>query len=183
MWAITAGRSLNAQVEVHTKPDYVAEHKFEDFPISAQIKRNIADKKYISPTPIQDKAIPVILSGKDIIGIANTGTGKTAAFLVPLIDKINKDKTQKVLIVAPTRELAVQISDQLDDFSQGMNITCALCIGGTSIGRQRSSLLHNPAFVVGTPGRIKDCINQRFLNLSQFNNVVLDEADRMVDIG
>ena len=116
MWAITAGRSLNAKAEVQTKPDYVPEHKFEDFPISPQIKRNIANKKYISPTPIQDKAIPVILSGKDIIGIANTGTGKTAAFLVPLIEKIEKDKTQKVLIVAPTRELALQISDQLEDF-------------------------------------------------------------------
>jgi len=183
MWAITAGRSLNAKAEVQTKPDYVPEHKFEDFPISPQIKRNIANKKYISPTPIQDKAIPVILSGKDIIGIANTGTGKTAAFLVPLIEKIEKDKTQKVLIVAPTRELALQISDQLEDFSRSMNIASAICIGGTSLGRQRSDLLQNPAFVIGTPGRIKDFINQRLLNLSQFNNVVLDEADRMVDIG
>lgn len=183
LWAITAGRSLGDQVERVEKPDYIPDHRFEDFAVGDAIKRNVAFKGYITPTPIQDKAINVILSGKDIIGIANTGTGKTAAFLIPLIDKVYKDKSQKVLIVAPTRELALQIKEQLFDFSRGMNIASALCIGGTSMGRQRSELSQDPSFVIGTPGRIKDCINQRLLNLSRFNNVVLDEADRMVDIG
>jgi len=183
LWAITAGRSLGESAETVEKPVYIAEHRFEDFALHAQIKRNIADKKYVSPTPIQDKAIPAICAGQDVIGIANTGTGKTAAFLAPLIDKVYKDNTQKVLIVSPTRELALQIYEQLNEFAKGMRIFSALCIGGTNLNKQRIDLLQNPAFVIGTPGRIRDCINQRLLNLSQFNNVVLDEADRMVDIG
>lgn len=183
MWAITAGRSQNMPSAEVAPTVYIPNHKFEDFPVSSQIKRNIANKKYVSPTPIQDQVIPAILAGSDIIGVANTGTGKTAAFLVPLIDKVFKDKFQKVLIIAPTRELACQIDGELRDFASGLSIGSALCIGGTNIFRQRNQLLHNPNFVIGTPGRIKDLIRQRCLNLSQFRNVVLDEVDRMVDIG
>lgn len=158
-------------------------NRFEDFPISDQLKSNISYKKYNSPTPIQDKAIPAILSGKDVIGIANTGTGKTAAFLIPLVDKVFKNRTEKVLIVTPTRELALQIGDELRDLTKGMGIHAVLCIGGMSVGRQKNDLKRNPNFVIGTPGRIKDLIQQKALYLSQFNNVVLDETDRMVDIG
>ena len=183
MWAITAGRSQNMPNAEVAPTVYIPYHKFEDFPVSSQIKRNIANKKYVSPTPIQDQAIPVILEGSDIIGIANTGTGKTAAFLVPLIDKVYKDRSQKVLIIAPTRELAIQIEDELWDFANGLGIYSALCIGGTNIYRQRNQLARSPNFVIGTPGRIKDLVGQRCLNLSLFKNVVLDEADRMVDIG
>ena len=118
MWAITAGRSLNAHTEVSVQTAYVPQHKFEDFELSIQIKKNILRKNYISPTPIQDKSIGVILAGNDIIGIANTGTGKTAAFLIPLVEKVLKNRSEKVLIVTPTRELAVQIHDELGDFAQ-----------------------------------------------------------------
>ncbi len=183
MWAISAGRDQNTPSSENVHSVYTPKHKFEDFPIFQQIKRNISNKGYISPTPIQDQAIPVILAGQDIIGIANTGTGKTAAFLIPLIDKIVNDRSQKVLIITPTRELALQIHDELRDFANGLGIRSALCIGGTNMKRQRRELFQNPNFVIGTPGRIRDLIGQRCLNLSQFGNVVLDEADRMVDIG
>ncbi|KKQ89548.1 MAG: DEAD/DEAH RNA helicase [Candidatus Curtissbacteria bacterium GW2011_GWC2_38_9] len=183
MWAITAGRQLNASSSVTTGDSYIPEHKFEDFAIVPEIKRNIASKKYTSPTPIQDRAIPTILAGEDVIGIANTGTGKTAAFLIPLINKAFLDRSQKALIITPTRELALQIHDELAQFAQGLAITSVLCIGGTSLFNQKRDLCQNPSFVIGTPGRIKDLIGQRCLNLSQFGNVVMDEVDRMVDIG
>lgn len=162
---------------------YEALHKFSDFNIDEKLKQNISSKGYITPTPIQDQAIPKILEGKDVIGIANTGTGKTAAFLIPLIDKVLKNRTKKVLIVAPTRELAVQIEDEFYSFSKGLGLKAVLCIGGASMGRQRSDLRYPHNFVIGTPGRIKDLIRERDLNLGIFENVVLDEADHMVDIG
>jgi superfamily II DNA/RNA helicase len=163
--------------------EYVAKNTFLDFKIHEDLKSNISQKGYKIPTPVQDQAIPSILEGKDLIGIANTGTGKTAAFLIPLINKVILDKNQKVLIITPTRELAAQIKDEFIDFSRGMGIYCTLCIGGAHIGRQKMDLSRNPSFVVGTPGRIKDLIRTNNLNLSNFSSIVLDEADRMVDIG
>lgn len=168
---------------IENETDYIPQNKFEDFPISQLLKINIVNKGYLSPLPIQDKCIPQILKGRDVIGIANTGTGKTAAFLIPLVDKVSKDRNQKVIIICPTRELATQINGELRSFTKGMNIYSALCIGGDNINRQRNDMRRNPNFVIGTPGRIKDLIQSRVLFLSQFNNVVLDEADRMVDIG
>ena len=182
VWAISENSRQDLR-NLTPQTDYIPKHKFEDFPVALEIKKNIAGKKYASPTPIQDQAIPAICAGSDIIGIANTGTGKTAAFLIPLVDKILKNPRQKVLIVIPTRELALQIEGQLFEFARGLNIKSALCIGGASLRRQRSRLLENPNFVIGTPGRIKDLIGQNCLDLSKFENVVLDEADRMVDIG
>ncbi|MBI5044773.1 MAG: DEAD/DEAH box helicase [Candidatus Levybacteria bacterium] len=156
---------------------------FNDFAISDKLKRNIADHNYQRPTPIQEKAIPVLLEGKDVIGIANTGTGKTAAFLIPLVHKITMDRNQRVLIVTPTRELAMQIADELHVFTRGMDIDGALCIGGANLQRQEKKLHHKPHFVIGTPGRLKDLIKRRTLDLMLFQNIVLDEVDRMVDIG
>jgi ATP-dependent RNA helicase RhlE len=161
---------------------YTTKYKFEDFAISNELKSNVINK-YQTPTPIQDQAIPPILEGKDVIGIANTGTGKTAAFLIPLIDKVFKNRMEKVLIVTPTRELALQINDEFKYFAKNTNLNSVLCIGGTGTFRQIDELRRNPNFVIGTPGRIKDVIQRRALNLSSFQNVVLDEADRMVDIG
>lgn len=165
------------------KPEYLISHSFADFPISADLKRNIFEKGYKSPTPIQDQAIEPIINGKDLVGIANTGTGKTAAFLIPLIDKVLKDRSQKILILTPTRELATQIRDEFSAFSRGLNIDCALCIGGANMSRQKNDLRRNPSFVIGTPGRIQDFLRSRNLSLFDFGSVVLDEADRMVDIG
>lgn len=156
---------------------------FEIFDLSSQVLQNVFYKEYKIPTPIQEQTIPAIMSGRDVIGTANTGTGKTAAFLIPLVDKVFRNKSERVLIVAPTRELAMQIHDELRSFSKGLGIHSALLIGGMSMGRQKGDLKLNPQFVIGTPGRIKDLIQHKSLFLSIFHNVVLDEADRMVDIG
>lgn len=158
-------------------------HTFNDFGLTDTLKRNVIEKGYVDPTPIQDQSILPILEGRDLIGIANTGTGKTAAFLIPLLEMVLKNRSLKTLIVAPTRELAGQIRDELTSFSRGLNVYSALCIGGANMGRQISDLRRNPNFVIGTPGRIEDLIRTRNLNLSNFAAVVLDEADHMVDIG
>ena len=166
-----------------TSPVYAIQHQFSDFPLAKGLQNNIVAKGYREPTPIQDQAIPPILEGRDVIGIANTGTGKTGAFLIPLIQKVVKDKTQRVLIITPTRELAVQIYEELGEFAKGSDISGTLCIGGANMWRQKGQLRQNPNFVVGTPGRLKDLTLEKALSLSGFQNVVLDEADRMVDIG
>jgi len=164
-------------------PEYVITHEFNDFAINEQLKRNVVGKGYKEPTPIQDQAIEPILEGRDLIGIANTGTGKTAAFLIPLINKVIKNSREQVLIITPTRELAAQIRDEFVSFSRNLRIYCSLCIGGSNIARQIRDLRYNPNFVIGTPGRIQDLLRSRHLNLSRFGSIVLDEADRMVDIG
>lgn len=173
-------RMVNVQTETQ---EYITKHDFNDFNIENKLKQNIQIRNYKSPTPIQDQAIPEILNGKDLIGIANTGTGKTAAFLIPLLNKVLKNKYEKVLIVAPTRELASQIRDEFYFFSKGLNIYSALCIGGANINRQKQELKRNPNFIIGTPGRLLDHVDSRSLNLSDCSSVVLDEADHMVDIG
>ena len=158
-------------------------NNFNDFRIDQRIKQNIANRGYSQPTPIQDQAIPHILKERDIVGIANTGTGKTAAFLIPLLNKIIHQRSEKALIVVPTRELAVQINDELQFFSKSLNIYSVLIIGGKSINNQIFELKKNPNFIISTPGRLKDMVNRRFIRLMEFHNVVLDEVDRMVDIG
>ncbi len=163
--------------------EYVSIHKFSDFAICDILKRNILEKNYPSPTPIQDQAIPALLEGKDVIGIANTGTGKTAAFLIPLIEKIYQNRTERVLIVTPTRELALQIYEEFKSFAKGLEVKAVLCIGGVNIDVQKNQLKGSFNFVIGTPGRLKDLIRTKNLNMTLFNNVVLDETDRMVDIG
>ncbi len=181
--AIRQSAQKSTTPQINPVENYVPKNKFSDFAISDTLKANIAAKGYTTPTPIQDQVIPPILAGRDLIGIANTGTGKTAAFLVPLVEKVTNDKHQKVLIVIPTRELAVQISQELRDFSRGMGIRHALVIGGASMWRQKQDIRDGAHFVIGTPGRLKDMIEERVLSMGQFRTVVLDEADRMVDIG
>ncbi|OGG03539.1 hypothetical protein A2W14_03060 [Candidatus Gottesmanbacteria bacterium RBG_16_37_8] len=158
-------------------------NSFNDFQIDQRLKQNIFSRGYSQPTPIQDQVIPHILAGRDVVGIANTGTGKTVAFLIPLLNKINHQRTDKVLIVVPTRELAVQINDELKFFSKSLNIYSVLVIGGNSLNRQVFELKRNPHFIISTPGRLKDMVNRKFIQLSNYNNIVLDEVDRMVDIG
>lgn len=162
---------------------YTPRHKFNDFAISENLKANISSRNFVTPTPIQDQAISLILDNRDLIGIANTGTGKTAAFLIPLIEKVSRDTHTRVLIITPTRELAMQISDELYGFTHNMKVSWALCVGGTNRQRQKYNLQRNPDFVVGTPGRLRDFSQSGGLRLAEFNIVVLDEADRMVDMG
>ncbi|MGC1176589.1 MAG: DEAD/DEAH box helicase [Candidatus Saccharimonadales bacterium] len=163
--------------------DYTPKHRFEDFDIEPLLKANLAAKGFVTPSPIQDQTIPLALAGKDIIGIANTGTGKTAAFAVPLLQALMTRQQSKALIVAPTRELAQQIEQECRSIAKGGNFTGALLIGGSSMGAQLRDLRARPRIVIGTPGRIKDHIERGTLQLSQFNLVVLDEVDRMLDMG
>jgi superfamily II DNA/RNA helicase len=163
--------------------EYQILNSFSGFAVSETLKKNILAKGYDVPTPIQDQVIPSILEGRDVIGVANTGTGKTAAFLIPLIEKVVTDKRNKVLIIAPTRELALQINNELFAFTKGLYIRSVLCIGGANIRRQTEELRRNPNFVIGTPGRILDLATTSRLRLNDFSSVVLDETDRMVDIG
>lgn len=158
-------------------------HVFADYALSPILQENIRIKGFVTPTPIQEQTIPAILAGRDVIGMANTGTGKTAAFLIPLLQKVSKDRGQRVLAIAPTRELAYQIHTELRDFARGLSIKSALLIGGAGEWRQREDLARDPHFVIATPGRLKDFVQSRDIALSGFRNVVLDEADRMVDIG
>lgn len=163
--------------------DYAPKHKFADFELCSELKNNIIGRGYTLPTPIQDEAIPEIINGRDVVGIANTGTGKTGAFLLPLINKIYKDKNQKVLIVAPTRELAVQIEKELYSFTRNMGIFSTIAIGGLPINKQIYHLRKGPRFVIGTPGRLLDLYEQRAINFADYQTVVLDEVDRMLDMG
>ncbi len=180
---IDVSRFINKALSADKIEEYVPTHSFMDFAIDPRIKHNIGEKGYTTPTPIQDKAIPPALLGRDIVGIANTGTGKTGAFLIPLLDKIVKDRKERVLIMVPTRELAIQIEEEYQGFSHGSGLLSVCVVGGASIGPQIRRLRENPYFVIGTPGRIKDLIERRVLDLSKFRTVVLDEADRMLDMG
>ncbi|MDB5183011.1 MAG: putative box helicase domain protein [Candidatus Saccharibacteria bacterium] len=162
---------------------YTSEHSFDDFAMHPLLKKNIATKGYITPSPIQDKAIPHGLMGKDVLGIANTGTGKTAAFALPVLHKLLEQPGSRVLIIAPTRELAEQIEDECRSFAKGSGLFGVLLIGGASMTNQLRDLKKKPEIVIGTPGRIKDHVERGTLSLSTFNLVVLDEVDRMVDMG
>lgn len=159
-------------------------HKsFSEFNIADALKENITAKGFTHPTPVQDQAIEPILEGRDLIGLANTGTGKTGAFLIPIIDRIFKDRNHKALIIAPTRELAVQINDELKSLAAGMRVYSALVIGGANMYRQIHEIRRSPHVVIGTPGRLKDLVKQNVLHLEDFSIIVLDEVDLMVDIG
>lgn len=171
------------KAELIIEKPYVATHTFADFPFVAKLHENITKKGYVHPMPIQDQAIKSVLAGKDIFGLANTGTGKTAAFLLPLINKIAQNKKEQVIVLAPTRELAIQIEKELIDFARGMGIFSAACVGGLPISKQVMAIRRGVSFVIGTPGRVKDLIDRKVLVLSSYNTLVLDEADRMLDMG
>ena len=183
---IDFSRFIQKAVYLEEKP-YVSTHTFADFPFNLQLHKNIAGAGYTNPRPIQDQSIPTILKGGDVFGMANTGTGKTAAFLLPLIEKIAKtkgmSKRETVLIMAPTRELALQIDDEFKKLAFGFGMFSAPCVGGLPISKQIREIKMGVSFVIGTPGRLRDLIDQKVLDLSTCHSVVLDEADRMLDMG
>jgi len=178
-----ASRYINKNV-ISSEPEvYTPKHNFNEFGLSSLITAVLSSAHFTSPTPIQDQIIPFIMNGRDVIGLANTGTGKTAAFLLPLIHKTLNDKKMQTLILAPTRELAIQIDKELHVLSRGMRLFSVTCVGGTSIGGQLSALRQFNHFIIGTPGRVQDLINRKALKLGNVRAVVLDEADRMLDMG
>jgi superfamily II DNA/RNA helicase len=166
-----------------TEVQYEPTHRFEDFAIHPRLRENIKTKGFVVPSPIQDQTIPMGLAGRDVIGIANTGTGKTVAFAVPVLHRLMEDRSARALIVAPTRELAQQIEAECRALGKSSGLQGALLIGGAAMGPQLRDLRYGPRIVIGTPGRIKDHLERRTLELSGFNLVVLDEVDRMLDMG
>lgn len=176
-------RLIKKVVTKEELPVYSARNTFKDFALSFQLQLNITRKGYTLPTAIQDQAIPEIMQGKDVVGIANTGTGKTAAFLIPILDKVIKKVGEKALVVVPTRELALQIQQEFKSLAKFTNINSALFIGGTSMPAQLREARGRYEFAIGTPGRLKDMVNQGVLKLQDFSIVVLDEVDRMLDMG
>src|SRR3990167_2405167 len=155
---------------------------FTGLGIAPRLLDIIASLKFTTPTPIQEKAIPVAIEGKDIIGIAQTGSGKPLAFGVPMIQRIGQTKTQG-LIILPTRELALQVEEMLHKVGRSLGLKTALLIGGMSMRPQMSAIHRNPHIIIGTPGRIIDHLNQKTLSLGSVSILVLDEADRMLDMG
>ncbi|MBM3209847.1 DEAD/DEAH box helicase [Candidatus Saccharibacteria bacterium] len=163
---------------------YEATHTFNDFGFSNPLMENINRKGYTIPSAIQDQSIAHVLEGRDVIGLANTGTGKTAAFLLPIIEKILKsNKQSKALIIAPTRELAQQINAEFLSFAKGLKIFSATLVGGANINYQIRDLQRRPNVIIGTPGRMKDMIERKLVKLDTIDTLVLDEADRMLDMG
>ena len=181
---IDPSKFINKAVAQVDRVEFVPVHKFSDFGFVAELQTNITNKGLEHPTAIQDGAIKPIMEGRDVIGLANTGTGKTAAFVLPIIQRLKTVQGQKaVLIMAPTRELAVQIDEQFRLFANNMKLYSALCVGGVNMQKQIRDLRRRPQVIIGTPGRLKDLMRQRVLKLEFVTTLVLDEADRMLDMG
>ncbi|HET9174322.1 MAG TPA: DEAD/DEAH box helicase [Candidatus Saccharimonadales bacterium] len=178
---IDPSRFIKVAKPLEAEP-YTPNNSFMDFEVNVLIKANLDAKGFVTPSPIQDKTIPPALQGRDIIGIADTGTGKTAAFAIPILHALMLSDA-RALVVAPTRELAQQIDAEFRSIAKGSNLKGAVLIGGASMGLQLRDLRSNPQLVVGTPGRIKDHLERGSLRLGAFKYVVLDEVDRMLDMG
>lgn len=160
---------------------------FAELQLCAPIQKAVRDAGYTDPTPIQEQAIPVVLSGRDIFACAQTGTGKTAAFALPILNRLFAEGpikgSPRVLILAPTRELAIQINESFGTYSKGLRIRSTVLLGGVSIRPQIDALRRGVDIVIATPGRLLDVIEHRALRLDNIQVLVLDEADRMLDMG
>ncbi len=170
---------------VDTTPEeaYTPKHTFRDFGLESPLVSTITNMGLTVPSPIQDQIIPYILEGRDVVGLAQTGTGKTAAFLVPLINKTLKQYSRQTLILAPTRELAIQVEQELRRLTTHMKIFSTVCVGGMNIRPQIVGLRRKNHFIIGTPGRVQDLIDRGHIKPAGFRTVILDEADRMLDMG
>ena len=164
--------------------------RFEELEIIDPILKALKDKNYSEPTPIQEKAIPLVLKRNDILGCAQTGTGKTAAFAIPIIQLIHEKEadqpgrpTMRSLIITPTRELAIQIDENIREYSKYTRIKHTVIFGGVKQHKQVEALRHGVHILVATPGRLLDLINQGYISLDTVKVFVLDEADRMLDMG
>jgi ATP-dependent RNA helicase DeaD len=158
--------------------------KFEQFGLKEEILKGIKDLYFIDPTPIQEATIPLALKGKDLIGQAQTGTGKTAAFVIPMLQKVNPNQTYiQGLIMTPTRELAIQITKDIEELAKYMGITVLSLHGGRDIQAQINKLKGGVQIVVGTPGRILDHLRRETLHFGRIQMLVLDEADKMLEMG
>ena len=159
--------------------------KFDDLPINENIKKAVLEMGFEEPSPIQAQAIPKIITGVDIIGQAQTGTGKTAAFSIPILEMVDpEDRSLQAVVLCPTRELAIQVSSEIRKIGKYMHGIKTLPVyGGQPIDRQIKSLKSGVQIVIGTPGRIIDHINRKTLKMDKVKMVILDEADEMLDMG
>ncbi|NOS68188.1 MAG: DEAD/DEAH box helicase [Candidatus Peribacteraceae bacterium] len=155
---------------------------FTNLGIAPGLLQVLAKMKFTTPTPIQHQAIPIAVEGKDVIGIAQTGTGKTMAFGIPMLQRLAAHGGRG-LVILPTRELAYQVEEALRPFATALNIRTAVFVGGASMNLQRGMLRQNPRILIATPGRLNDHLEQRTVTLKEVNILVLDEADRMLDMG
>ncbi len=162
---------------------YVPHRTFDEMPLHTRLKSALKKKGYVHPTEIQDTTLESLLNRRDLIGLAQTGTGKTAAFLIPLIHRMLQQERIKTLVIVPTRELAVQVEQEYKSLTKGMNFYSACFIGGTNVGRDVHTLRRPVHLVVGTPGRLLDLYKRKALQLDQFSVLILDEFDRMLDMG
>lgn len=156
---------------------------FNDFQMKDEIKQAVREMGFEEPSPVQEKAIPDALEQKDLIGQAQTGTGKTAAFGIPILNKVTEEPHVQSIIITPTRELAIQVSAEIQKLSKHLNIRSLPIYGGQSIGHQIKALKQGVQIVIGTPGRVQDHLRRKTLQLDKVNTVVLDEADEMLDMG
>ncbi len=158
---------------------------FDEFNISDQLRYAIDDLGYTTPTPIQSRAFPIVMSGKDVVGIAQTGTGKTFAYMLPILQtlKFSKEKHPRVLIIVPTRELVVQAVEEIEKFSKYLSVRAIGVYGGTNINVQKAAVAEGQDIVVATPGRLYDLVLSRALSLKQIKKLVIDEVDVMLDLG
>ncbi len=163
---------------------------FKELNISEPVMKALEEKNYVEPTPIQQQAIPVAILGQDLLGIAQTGTGKTAAFAIPIIEQLMKSGASKsgirpirALILTPTRELAIQIEESFSDYGKYTGLRHTVIFGGVSQNPQVKALKQGVDILIATPGRLQDLINQKFIRLNALTHFVLDEADRMLDMG
>ena len=180
---IDPNKFVNKAVTEYEEEIFVPTHQFTDFRLDPRLERNVAAVGYITPSPIQDEAIPHVMDGKDVIGLANTGTGKTAAFLLPLIHRTLRGQAHRTLILIPTHELAIQIEEEFVKFAEHLGLRATLVVGGASINKQIAGLNRKPQFIIATPGRLKDLILNYGQSISDIDVLVLDEADRMLDMG
>lgn len=163
--------------------DIATKNSFADFNLRPELLANIRAKGFVKPTKIQDEAIPEIMKGRDVLGIANTGTGKTAAFALPIINKILENPSKRAIILAPTRELATQIQQDIRSFTPRLRVYVALAIGGSYMRQQIADIRRGANIIIGTPGRIKDLGQRRVIDFFRLDTLVLDEVDRMLDMG
>jgi ATP-dependent RNA helicase RhlE len=167
-----------------TETKYVSERTINDLPIDSRIKNNLIAKGYTRPTEIQDRTLEAIQAKNDLLGIAQTGTGKTGAFLIPIINNLLGSKpSNQILVVVPTRELAVQVQQEYDSVVKGLSMRSHCFIGGTSVGKDIALLRQPVHLVIGTPGRLTDLARQGALRLANFETLILDEFDRLLDMG
>src|SRR6476659_7391036 len=162
---------------------------FQDFGLAEPIARALAEENYVTPTPIQAQTVPLALTGRDVVGIAQTGTGKTASFALPILHRLLENrirpqpKSCRVLVLSPTRELSGQILDSFNTYGRHIRLSSTLAIGGVPMGRQVRSLMQGVEVLVATPGRLLDLVQSNGLKLGSVEFLVLDEADRMLDMG